>query len=1156
MNLTFRRLGVSELLPRYIFAESLFVRRRVLEVGAVSGTGGASAEFLVSRGARLVVACDDDLAAVEAAQTRAGSERLRFRPAIFDDLPPGGFDLVLVADLAPYVRAPALLAQLAEQVSSTGVLVGGLRNPAGLALAQLMEPDGDGAPPTYGSVLDALAAHFPHVETATQSPLLGYQLAFERSEGLQVDGSLAGSGEAAYYVVLASRERLRSVDPTWVQLPPAPLAFTGGRLDEVSTRAREWEERARRLKTALSEAREELAHAKGDLEATQGALERAREEAARAQAEAEVRGAAALHPVVQDELAARIRRLESELQLASERAGEAERRLAARAAESEAARHQERQQQAEVLAAQESVRLERARREELQRQLDDSRTKLTAAYDELRSVREELGRIRTDGERGRLNLEARGSELQALEDRLAQARERELRLAEQHSLVLTALEGAQGELAQANSRAEAFEQRVSWVEAERLREHRAFERDRQRWEEQLAEAQAVPPGPTPEELEGVRTELLAATGERERLVDRLAVHEKQEATARSLAASLEERLANAEGALAQANFTSVDEAATTKELALAREALERALAGAQMARGERDRDVAALSAELAEAKEARDRAEERASSAAVFVRDAVARAERAEEDGRAQAQRADAQERAVAHLELQLRRTEELDSQLQTLQARAQSETEAQERAVATLEAQLRRAEELDAQLQTLQARARADAEAEAALRAELAGLREAQSGLEQRLAESVAARVRLEDELRSRGEVSESNAALQARAQELESELAGTRERIAAHEESLARLESERGGAQDAARIATADASRLEAELASTEQRLHEAEEARSAFGRELEEAQQSASAAATGFEARLAALEVELQHTAGQLAERTEALGRAEPALGEISELRSQNAEALARAEAFGRALEDARTRVEVLEAALAGADQAQLALESAEQRAQAAEVAREGLQAERDLLSAERESALQRIATLETTSHEAAVRLSAFEAGQSTGEEQARAAKQQREQLQRELAQERARARVRDEEKQAVEGRAADLEEQLGRLTDELATVQFERDALASQNEQAAAREQSLQDELEAARASGEGAPGALQQMLAEAVAARDAMADERARERAALEAALAQAQDLSARVEQLQRRLAAQEGELLAFRRAAARGGVRRPGEGES
>ena len=117
-----------------------------------------------------------------------------------------------------------------------------------------------------------------------------------------------------------------------------------------------------------------------------------------------------------------------------------------------------------------------------------------------------------------------------------------------------------------------------------------------------------------------------------------------------------------------------------------------------------------------------------------------------------------------------------------------------------------------------------------------------------------------------------------------------------------------------------------------------------------------------------------------------------------------------------------------------------------------------------------------------------------------------------------------------------------------------------MQFERDALAAQAEQAAAREQSLSEALEVARASGEAAPGALQQMLADAVAARDALADERGREReearAAVEAARAQAQELASRVDQLQRRLAAQEGELLAFRRAAARGAPRRPGEGES
>ena len=1147
MNLTFRRLGVSELLPRYIFAESLFVRRRVLEVGAVAATGGASAEFLVSRGARLVVACDDDLAAVEAAQSRAGSERLRFRPAVYDDLPPGGFDLVLVADLAPYIRAPTLLAQLAEQVSGTGVLIGGVRNPAGLALAQLMEPDGEGAPPTYGQVLDALAATFPHVETATQSPLLGYQLAFERSEGLQVDGSLAGSGEAAYFVVLASRERLRAVDPTWVQLPPAPLAFTGGRLDEASTRAREWEERARRLKSALGEAREELGQARNDLEATQGALERAREEAARAQAEAEVRGAAALHPVVQDELAARIRRLESELQLASERAGEAERRLAARAAESEAARVQERQQQAEVLAAQESVRLERARREELQRQLDDARTKLTGAYDELRGVREELTRMRTDGERGRLTLEARGSEMATLEERLTQARDRELRLAEQHSLVLTALEGSQSELAQAKSRTEAMEQRAAWLEAEQAREQRAAEADRQRWEEQLAEARAAASrGPSPEEMEVLRTELLALGGERQRLEDRLAVAEKQEASSRALATALEERLASAETTLAQANFQSSQDAAITQELAMARQSLEQAQAAATSARAERDRDVTAMSAELVEARASFARVEERASTTAVFAREAVARAERAEEDLRQQAQRVEAQERAVSALELQLRRTEDVENQLHSLKAWAEAE-----------------------------------AEADAKRQAELLRLEEARAALEARLAGSEAELARLERELASRSELDAAHAALQARALELEAErgrleqearsrsgtlaetesdLAGTRARLAELEASAAGLASERDAAREDARAAAAEGSRLEATLASLEQRLAETEEERTSVARALEEARSAAEEIRAASEARLATLEVELQHTAVALAEKTESLARVEPAAQELGALRAQHAEAAARADAFGRALEDARSRADALEAALAGADQARAALAEAEQRTKAVEAEIGPLRAERDLLASERDAAMERLTAAELAAQEAAVRMASLESAQAGGEEQARAVKAAREQVQVELAQERARARMRDEEKDLAESRVAELEEQVQKLSDELASAQFERDALAAQNEQAAAREQSLTESLEHARASGESAPGALQQMLADAVAARDAIADERSREReearALVEAAEAQAQELGSRVDQLQRRLAAQEGELLTLRRALARPGPRRPGEGES
>src|SRR5262249_61210355 len=108
--------------------------------------------------------------------------------------------------------------------------------------------------------------------------------------------------------------------------------------------------------------------------------------------------------------------------------------------DTEAAGVGERQQQADVLAAQESVRLERARREELQRQLDDARTKLTTAYDELRGVREELTRLRTDTERGRLSLEARGSELAEIEERLPPGPPRGGRRPGQHSRVPHPLE--------------------------------------------------------------------------------------------------------------------------------------------------------------------------------------------------------------------------------------------------------------------------------------------------------------------------------------------------------------------------------------------------------------------------------------------------------------------------------------------------------------------------------------------------------------------------------------------------------------------------------------------------------------------------------------------------------------------------------------------
>src|SRR5262249_60511794 len=189
-----------------------------------------------------------------------------------------------------------------------------------------------------GRVREALGCHSPRGEAGPRGPPLGSQGAFERRGGPRVAGSPAGSGGGAYCGVPASREHLRAVAPPWVQPPPAPLAYTGGRLDEATTRAREWEDRARRLKTSLSETREQLARAEGDLEVTRAALEKSRDEVVAAVAEAEVRGQAALHPVVQDELATKVRRLEAELQQTTERAVDVERKLAARPADAESAR--------------------------------------------------------------------------------------------------------------------------------------------------------------------------------------------------------------------------------------------------------------------------------------------------------------------------------------------------------------------------------------------------------------------------------------------------------------------------------------------------------------------------------------------------------------------------------------------------------------------------------------------------------------------------------------------------------------------------------------------------------------------------------------------------------------------------------------------------
>ncbi|HEX8701972.1 MAG TPA: methyltransferase domain-containing protein, partial [Myxococcaceae bacterium] len=608
MHPTFRRLGPSELLPRYIFAESLVARRRVLEVDAVASTGGESARFLLERGARVVVACDSDLAAVEAAQKAHGGPALRFRANVYDDLEPGSFDLVLVADLAPYVRAPALLAELARLVAKQGFLLGGLRNSGGLALWQLMEVE-EGVPPTYGQLLDALSPHFPHVEVATQSPLLGYQLAFEKGEGLQVDGSLIRGSEAAYFMVVAGQEPARVVDPTWVQLPPEPLAFTRGRLEEVAQRAKGWEERTAKQKEIVSKLRAELADREAEVASLKPSLELAREDVARLTAQLEQARGTPEATRERDELVAKLRRRELELQVAQERLGDAERRLTQQRLEMEGVQRLQSEASVQVLAAHEAQRLERARREEVAAALEETRERLTQAYANVRDLQDELSNLRIDREKDRL---AADRALEQGEDRRRQAeaaRERELRIAEQYSQALAAVEHLKADLAKAGEASRVASDALLVKEAELARTARILEESRQRVASAEAGRQEAEGrlARREEELRALETELEAARTNAARLTEALAALEKAEEAARATAEKLEESLLEARGRMADLEEDREKAAATfAQALEAERELGEQRLA---QATEEERRKTEAVSAQLARETAAREAVE-------------------------------------------------------------------------------------------------------------------------------------------------------------------------------------------------------------------------------------------------------------------------------------------------------------------------------------------------------------------------------------------------------------------------------------------------------------------------------------------------------------------------------------------------------------------
>ena len=491
MTSFFKRLGPSELLPRYIFAESLFARRRVLEVGAVASTLGESAAFLVERGARQVVACDADEVAVAEAQKTHGSSNLKYSLDVFESFEPKSFDFIAVADWARFARAPELLSRLLRLLAPDGYVMGGLRNPAGLSLAQVVEPEIDMPVVTYGQLLDVLSPHFRHIDVATQTPMLGYQLCFQSLETARLDRTLSEDSEAGHFVVLAGHSPLRGVDAKWVQLAPAPLAFTQTRLADFARRAREWQERAEKLKKALEVERQTVAEKSVALQEKRLAFESLQIEQSKLQARLDAALDKSSLELERNEWALRLRRLESENHLAQERLAQTEQRAAEWLARYEEAEKARRELGEKVLVTAETARLERARHEQLLVQVNESHQRLEEALKTAQLAQEEASVARLSLDKKSLALDRALADLDESKRDLQAQKDSELRWASQQSSTLERLEKALKERdAEEGRRRQAEESRMSLeAELERARRHAQTETQRLQllWAEREAE---------------------------------------------------------------------------------------------------------------------------------------------------------------------------------------------------------------------------------------------------------------------------------------------------------------------------------------------------------------------------------------------------------------------------------------------------------------------------------------------------------------------------------------------------------------------------------------------------------------------------------------------------------------------------------------------
>ncbi|MBW1810241.1 MAG: methyltransferase domain-containing protein [Deltaproteobacteria bacterium] len=213
----------GDILPRYIFLESLLVDKKVLELGCNDGTGTI---FIKDREAQEVVGFDLEGPFLEKARSREPRAGVSFQA--FDgrriDLPTATIDVVIDFELAAR-EDNGLLAEIQRVLKPTGYLVTILQTPDHTSIAELIGNPEERALVSYEEFVSRLQRVFPRLTVLGQTPFLGFSVGWMGAEAedlpLEMDNMLIEEEheELAYYILVCGPEPLSFETQSLIELP-------------------------------------------------------------------------------------------------------------------------------------------------------------------------------------------------------------------------------------------------------------------------------------------------------------------------------------------------------------------------------------------------------------------------------------------------------------------------------------------------------------------------------------------------------------------------------------------------------------------------------------------------------------------------------------------------------------------------------------------------------------------------------------------------------------------------------------------------------------------------------------------------------------------------------------------------------------------------